>query len=150
MYHSANIKDQSLRLDFPINDVYIEKFYLKSAINRDPYNWIFEGSKDAVNFIPLYNNTNKKLCDKWELVTEGDILGCPNNQEKEYSVDFPDFYKSLRIRQTGKDSSNQTILIFSGLDIYGNIKINTFSHYIKCNIQTIIIYFVIIVVYIKR
>ena len=120
-YHSLNAPNQSLRLDFPLTDVYIERFIMQSATNRDPFNWIIEGSKDAVHFSTLYENVETKLCDEWNIF-DGENLGCTTKDIKSYENDQPDYYKSIRIKQTGKDSNNQTILAFSGLDFYGRIR----------------------------
>ena len=123
MYHSVDLPNQSLRLDFPIESVYIKNFSLKSAINRDPYNWNLEGSTDAVNFVTLYKNVNTKLCVNWSDFDGYNTIGCLDNEIKEYDVEIPGYYKSIRIRQTGEDSNNQTILALSGIEIIGHIKI---------------------------
>ena len=148
MYHSLNNLNQSLRLDFPISNIYVERFFLKSAINRDPYNWDLEGSKDAITFITLYHNENTKLCKEWGSFDQVNTQGCLANEVKEYEVIHPDFYKSIRIRQTNKDSNEQNILTFSGIEFYGHIQILSFSlktslffnlHFLKSFFTTFII-----------
>ena len=136
-YHSLDEGNQSLRIDFPITDIYIEKFSIKSAINRDPLNWVFEGSTDAINFITLHQNENTSLCSEWGYFDpDNTTTGCLGYESKEYPVTQHGFYKSLRIRQTGLDSNGQNYLVFSGLEIYGHIKILSYS----CNTSSFLIF----------
>ena len=119
-YHSLSLPNQSLRIDFPISQVYIEKFRIKTSINRDPYHWLLEGSTDAVNFIELYDNDGIPLCDSWGKFDNVNT-GCTEKVWKEFNVTKPDYYTSIKIRQTGLDSNNETYLVISGLEFIGRI-----------------------------
>ena len=122
IYHSKNKINQYVRFDFPISMVYIENFSIKTARNRDPYNWVFEGSKDSTNFETLYENTAKKLCEWIEFDNIG-TRGCTQIITHSFSVNNSDYYKSFRLRQTGSDSNNENFLVLSALEIIGSINL---------------------------
>ena len=130
IYHSQNEKYQSLRLDFPLSNVFIENFSIKTAVNRDPYNWVFEGSYDGTVFTTLYENKAKKLCE-WGAFDSVQTIGCTENIVNNFNVNKQDYYKSFRIRQTGTDSNNENYLVFSALEIIGKIHLLSFSCYRK-------------------
>ena len=130
LYHSYYGNNQSVRIDFPIERVFVERFFIKSAVNRDPYNWDLEGSIDAVNFTTLYSN-NEKMCE-WDSFDIENTIGCTENVINEYTVYAPDYYKSIRIKSTGLSSNDDTILAFSGLELYGHIQLivnSCFKHF---------------------
>ena len=131
MYHSLDVINTFIRFDFPTSPVYVEKFVLRSSINRDPYNWVLEGSTDSVNFITLYENIAKKLCDEW-IKFDSVNTGCKSIETKTYNLSEPGTFVSLRIRIFDSGSANnQYFLILSGVDFIGRININGSDS--KCN-----------------
>ena len=118
-YHSERGLDRWVRFDFSISHVYLTGIELQSTKNRDPYNWVLEGSNDSINFKVIYNNTNTLICT--ELVTSiNGIKYCANNDYKNFTLPSPVIYNSFRIRNTG-DSSNpgDYFLILNSVDFIG-------------------------------
>ena len=128
-YHSLNKENQWLRIDFPISPVYIEKFLILTGTNRDPYHWLLEGSNDTVNFDTIYENDGIPLCEPWGKFDENNI-GCTDNVNKSFDVTTPGYYTSIRLRQTGLDSQNNTYLVIAALEIIGRIHFYTPSNHI--------------------
>ena len=120
-FHSLSGPNQTLRMDFPVSQVYIEKLKILTSINRDPTHWVFEGSEDGISFITLVDNTDGKPMCEW--VTNGSLLICNNNIENEFNVTTPGYYTSLRMRQTGLDSSGSQYLIVAAIEIIGKIRL---------------------------
>ena len=124
MYHSdcGAYQDFSyLRIDFPISPIFIEKFYLLTAKNRDPYNWVLEGSNNTVDFIILYNNTNTRICE-WGLFDDRN-MGCMNitKFERDIPSELQGYYTSIRFRQTNFSSSNDKCLPINQIEFIGHI-----------------------------
>ena len=120
-YHSQNIENQSIRIDFTASKPYLEKILIKTTRNRDPYNWKVEGSQNGSEFIELYRNENTKLCD-WGLF-DGFAIGCLENEEKSFELSQKDYYQSIKLMQIGFDSNNQRFLVLSAIDFEGTISI---------------------------
>ena len=120
-YHSLNANNSFFRFDFVLFPVYVEKFMLLSTKNRDPKNWVLEGSTDRVNFIELYNNPGVNLCD--ELTTSG-VISCKNIYNKTYSINNTGYYQSIRFRNTGDSSTpNDFFIVLSAIEFIGRISL---------------------------
>ena len=124
-YHSKREIGAYIRFDFTV-PTYIEKVVIRSAIQRDPRFWVIEGSVDTADFVGLYQNDDKKLCENWGVI--GDIIGCTENKDNVFDINQTGYYKSIKIRQTGPSSnSNEYIFILSAVDFIGHITIDTKS-----------------------
>ena len=126
-YHSIYGSDNYVRFDFLYDIPYIHGFKLKSSNNRDPYHWVLEGSKDGENFTELYTNDGEKLCDTWGKF-DGGTIGCMSDEVKSFIIEKKGAYKSLKLRQTGKDSNNEKYLVLSSVEFIGIL----FSHRRTC------------------
>ena len=140
IYHSANKENQYIRLDFPLSNVFIESFSIRTAVNRDPYNWVFDASRNATNFDILYENKAQKLCE-WAKF-DGVNTGCVKNEVRNFSVSSTNLYKSFRLRQTGNDSNGENYLIVNSIEIIGRITIIHIS--LKCKRYSFFMYLYII------
>ena len=115
------------RIDFPISPIFIESFYLLTAKNRDPYNWVLEGSNNTVDFITLYNNTNQKICE-WEKF-DGLNDDCMNITKFEAGIpsELQGYYTSIRFRQAHLSSSNDNCLSINQIEFIGHINAYAFT-----------------------
>ena len=115
------------RIDFPISPLYIESFYFLTGINRDPYNWVLEGSNNTVDFITLYNNTNQKICE-WGPF-DSQTPGCMNITKFEGNIteELRGYYTSIRFRQTNYSSANDNCLVINQIDFIGHIHSYAFT-----------------------
>ena len=126
-YHSIYGSNNYVRFDFLYDVPYIHGFMLKATNNRDPYHWVLEGSNDGENFTELYNNDGVRLCDTWDKF-DGYIFGCMTEEVKSYTIEKKGAYKSLKLRQTGLDSSDQMYIVLSSVEFIGFL----FSHRCTC------------------
>lgn len=118
LFHSKSESGGYVRFDFNYGAPYIEKFMLKSAVNRDPLNWVLEGSRDGIHFTKIYTNEGTKLC-QWGLFDKV-TTGCINKEEKTYELNRKSNYRSIKFKQTGLDSNNQSFIVLSAIDFIGN------------------------------
>ena len=125
LYHSINEPNQSIRIDFPATQPYIEKIIIKTGVNRDPYNWKVEGSENGADFIDLVVNDRKPLCSWGKF--DGRTIGCLSIEEKSFSFSKAGYYQSIRLKQTGPDSNNELYLILNAIDFEGRISITKFT-----------------------
>ena len=148
VYHSKLGSDRWVRFDFSISPLYLSGFILTSATNRDPLNWVFEGSNDTIDYEIVYTNQGEKLCE-----THPDKNGvpiCKDFVSKQYSLSKSVIYTSYRIRNTGKSSDEDPYLILSQVDFIGHFTDFPILTFKKCNNSTIIqqttIVFVIVLI----
>lgn len=125
-YHSNKSAGSYVRIDFTYGCPYIEKIMLKSAINRDPYHWVIEGSPDGIHFKRIYKNDGIKLCEWAEFDSVGTI-GCVENVVKTYELSKKGNYRSIILRHTGSDSNDQYYLTLAAIDFIGNYNYRLFS-----------------------
>ena len=118
IYHSILGDNNYVRFDFMYKSPYIDSFKLNSAVNRDPYRWVLEGSKDGENFVELYKNDGVRLCETWGIFSKT-ATGCTSSETKTYTVKRKGVYGSIRFRQTGKDSNNNTYLVLRTIEFIG-------------------------------
>ena len=129
-FHSDEGENQSFRIDFINSIPYIERIVMRTAIQRDPYNWKIEGSYDGKNFIDLIVNNAQVLC-KWGNLYEMDKhltgIGCIERAEKEFDLLKIGSFKSIRMILTGKNSDNSYYLILNSIDFLGRISFFKFT-----------------------
>jgi hypothetical protein len=111
-FHSDNKPNSWLSYDFKSNRIYPTKYYIRSR-NYDHHHmqsWVIEGS----------NNRDE---NEWIELDRRDNIG--ELSQANGSVTFPieqsDWFRWIRLRQTGKTSSNDDFLIISAFDIFGFI-----------------------------
>ena len=126
-YHSKDLPDQSIRIDFSISPIYIEKFILFNENNRDPYYWVLEGSQNRRDFSVIFPNNGVPMCQHGKF--DGYTLGCVSRSRKEYNISQKGYYNSLRLRQTGNDPNGEPYLVLTGIEFIGTIQIK------KCTIN---------------
>ena len=124
-YHSQNIENQSIRIDFTASKPFLEKIIIKTTKNRDPYHWKVEGSQNGSDFIELFRNEGKKLCD-WGLF-DGSTIGCIEYKENTFELSQKDYYQSIKLTHTGLDSNRQKYLVLGAIDFEGTIHIKTIT-----------------------
>ena len=118
IYHSSPGTGKWIRFDFAISPLYIKGFVLQSSYNRDPLNWVLEGSNDTINYIVIYTNSGTPLCP--ELIENQGVRMCKDLTAKEYYISKPVIYTSYRIRNTGMSSGDSGYLILSAVDFIGH------------------------------
>ena len=119
-YHSLSKANQMIIFDFPVYPVFIEGFILKTSVNRDPKNWVLEGTNNYESYTNLYTNANTLMC---KLNYRG---FCTSRVEKEFNTTHSGYFRQIRLRQTGVDSSNENMIVLSGIDFIGKIELTTY------------------------
>ena len=124
-YHSQSGENQNFEVEFFYSIPYIEKVVVKAGIQRDPYHWKIEGSKDGKTYTDLYVNDGvMKLCEWGNLMEiNGVECGCVKEQVNELDIIEKGYFKKIRFVQTGPDSNNQLFLILCAIDFIGAIHI---------------------------
>lgn len=117
IYHSNNSFLSWIRIDFLKYDVKVENVRIQLTTNRDPVNWVLEGSTDRNNFDVIYENNGASICDK---PNEKEIYYCSYDAYKTFDVKH-NIYKSIRLRMTKKEPYGTYYLIIKKITIYGNI-----------------------------
>lgn len=114
-FHSANIQNAFVCYEF--NDIKVRPLYYSIRSRHDfpkgnsnPMNWVMEGSD---------NGQRWALLDSQKNVT---ILDGPNlSHTFKMKYHYDQFFKYLRIRQTGISSHGQHYLVISALEFFGEI-----------------------------
>ena len=113
-YHSLDSSGSYFIINF-FKPVYVKEFIIKTSINRDPRNWVLEGSNDATNYVNLYTNSGTSSCGTWN------SLGCTYRNEVQHEVTKPGNYINFRFRMTGVSSANDYYLVLFAIDFIGKI-----------------------------
>lgn len=115
---SANIRDSWLCYDF--RDRKVKPTYYSIRSTRDYAkgyhhlkNWCIEGSND---------NKDWKILDARNDETSLDDRSASNTFKIQSSLGENEYYRYLRIRETGANTYGQYNLIFSALEYFGNVK----------------------------
>lgn len=142
-YHSISGNNNYVRFDFLFGAPYINSFKLMTIRNRDPYRWVLEGSKNGGNFVEIYKNDGVRLCNDWGIF-DGSTIGCLKSEYKSYAIQKQGAYKSIRLKQTGLDSSNQTYLVLAAIEFTGILLWNRctykYKHYTIRNLCFITVF----------
>ena len=146
IYHSVSGTDKWVSFDFAISPLYLSGFILTSSQNRDPLNWVLEGSNDTITYKTVYTNQGEKLCP--ELINNNGIQMCAHHYSKEYTLNNPTIYTSYRIRNTGMSTGDSGYLILSAVEFIGHFTdfpILTCYHYSKIDRNFLIILILVII-----
>lgn len=114
-FHSANIQNAFVSYEF--NDIKVRPLYYSIRSRHDfpkgnsnPMNWVIEGSNSGNEWTLLDSQNNVTTLDSPDLFHTFEMK-YPSKQ----------FFKYLRIRQTGKSSAGQHYLVISALEFFGEI-----------------------------
>jgi hypothetical protein len=110
---SQNIPNSWICFDFKDKSVFLEHYTLKSGGNGNCYfiQWEIEGSNDCSTWKSLDGRNAKDLCGNYLVKT----YGCSRVNRRE-------FFRFIRIRQTGKNSSNYHHLTLCNIEFFGKVK----------------------------
>jgi hypothetical protein len=112
VFHSDNRPNSWLSYDFKSKRVYPTKYYIRSR-NYNAHHmrsWVLEGSNNRDN-------------DKWIELDRRDNIGelSRANGEVTFPISHGDWFRWIRVRQTGKTCSNNDYLVISAFEIFGFI-----------------------------
>mgnify|MGYP001127010220 FL=1 len=115
MYASKDQKDGHICFDFKDKQIQISSYLIQSCCNRwnnnHFRNWVVEGSNDN---------------QKWEIIDEhsnDSKLNGFDNKVAFYTKQENNFYRYIRIRQTGVSWQNNYWIYFPFLEFYGKLKL---------------------------
>lgn len=114
---SDNKEDSWLQYDFKNFRVHPTHYSLRSSnhYSKGQYNlisWIIEGSNTGENWIELDSQSNVYDLDGINMVKTFEIKNPTKSNE---------FFRFLRIRETGKDSYGDNYMLFSALEYFGSL-----------------------------
>jgi hypothetical protein len=100
--------------DFKDKSVGLSHYTLKSRMDHDGYHpivWVVEGSNDEENWITLDERNTRELVGLGKMKT----FECPGYRQA-------NFFRWLRVRQTGKNSTGDHYLNLSAVEFFGVLK----------------------------
>lgn len=106
---SQNRPDQFVQCDFKGNRVAITEYSLKTGDDCFPMTWVVEVSNDGSAWVEVDRRNSLELVGKWVVKT----YKCARVEEQ--------FYRFVRIRQTGQNISGSNVLSLSQLEIFGKL-----------------------------
>lgn len=118
-FESCNVPNSWLRYDFIDKKVRPNKYSIRSRHDRGKggchlSNWVIEGS-------------NSRRNDEWEILDERNDVTILDDKNAEFTftinppLDENEFYRYLRIRQTGDNTEGNDHMALSALEFYGLI-----------------------------
>jgi hypothetical protein len=112
-YISQNTTSPWVCFDFKDSQIAVRSYSVKSALGRMrfPVSWVIEGSNDQYEWVIIDQRHTK------ELVGSGMVKNfpCPGGH-------LPEFFRFVRIRQIGRNSSDDDYLILTGIEFFGVVK----------------------------
>jgi hypothetical protein len=112
-WHSQNYPDSWICFDLKDKQISLQHYTLKSTGNGCRYfiQWEIEGSKDGNTWKNLDNRNTKEMGGNFIVKT----YACWNASPSE-------FFRFIRMRQTGKNSSNNDHLLLCNIEFFGELK----------------------------
>ena len=110
-WHTRNDENSWVRFDFKTRRVYLKSYSLKSGgwgCNH-LLHWCIEGSEDGNKWTVIDNRDTQDLNGNYIV----------KNYECHTDRTGDEFYRYIRLRQTGKDSGNYSYLILSEIEFFG-------------------------------
>jgi hypothetical protein len=110
---SSNVPNSWICFDFKEKPVLLQHYTLKSH-NWDthfPIQWVIEGSNDGNTWKVLDNRNTRDLCGTSLVKT----YECSTSKSNE-------FFRFIRMKQTGKASDNDDYLILTNIEFFGLLK----------------------------
>jgi hypothetical protein len=107
---STNVADSWVCFDFRNAAISVKSYTLKShgAGSDYPVHWVIEGSNDQKNWVKIDARDTQELVGK-SLVKH---FNCSSDHSSE-------FFRFIRLRQTGKNSSNHDFLMLCNIEFFG-------------------------------
>jgi hypothetical protein len=110
VFHSDNKPNSWLSYDFKSKRVYPTEYYIRSrnAGSNHMRSWVIEGS-------------NNRDDDRWIQLDRRDNISdlSQANGEVRFPIAHHDWFRWIRLRQTGRTSTNDDWLVISAFDIFG-------------------------------
>ena len=113
VWHTKNEPNSWVSFDFKEKKVSLSSYTLKSHAYWDrghPVQWEIEGSNDESSWVSLDSRNT------WEQCGKGVVKNYSCNKGNH------DFYRFIRMRQTGKNSSGEHYLVFSQIELFGKLQ----------------------------
>lgn len=115
-FNSKNQKNSWLCYDFKEKKVKITNYSIRSSSYGDKgschlCNWVIEGSNDGVDFAVLDEHEDETCLDGESAENTFEVQKNSSN----------DYFRYIRIRQTGQNSFNDCQLTFSIMEFFGSI-----------------------------
>jgi hypothetical protein len=109
----SNTPNSWICFDFKDRSVSLQHYTLKSSGQGGHYfiQWEIEGSNDGSTWKSLDNRNTRDLCGNCIVKT----YGCSRVNRRE-------FFRFIRMRQTGKDSNNCDYLMLCNIEFFGKVK----------------------------
>jgi hypothetical protein len=99
-------------IDLKENRVYVHHYSLRSRNDCDgylPLNWIVEGSIEGTEWVELDRQNNCR-----------DLVGL--NRSVTFSGSGKEFFRLIRLRQTGKNNRGDDFLTVSAIELFGVLR----------------------------
>lgn len=117
MYFSSNAENNWIKYDFKEKKVHPTHYSIKShtsaVIPNHLKNWVVEGSNDDSNWTPLDTRNGDISLNNYMAINTFKIDDSNHQNE---------FYRFLRLRQTGQNNSNKNYMGLCALEYFGKIK----------------------------
>ena len=109
---STDEPDSHIQFDFMQSQFSVEEYTIKSAGSgmSHPIAWSLEGSNDATTWTPLDSQDTHDLCGSHLVKT----FDCSRLD--------PEFFRYIRLRQTGKNSTDGDSLVLNEIDFFGHLR----------------------------
>ena len=135
-FYSQNIKNSSVTYRVPLVDVIVKRYELVSYYNDVyPCSWVFEASKDGVNFVELHYSTSPLCEGNKYYVDEGNKWYCKSRTALSFNVKNDNkAYSYFRIKMMTNSASlpdQVNLFLFSNIEIYGVFN-NPYKIYYSC------------------
>jgi hypothetical protein len=110
---SNNVPKSWICFDFKEKCVSLQNYILKSHNSGScfPIQWVIEGSNDGSTWKVLDNRNTRDLCGASRVKT----YECSTSKSDE-------FFRFIRMKQTGKNSGNNDTLILTNIEFFGILK----------------------------
>jgi hypothetical protein len=114
---SQNYPDSWLCFDFKDKRISLQHYTLKSGGENYYFiQWEIEGSVNGNTWKSLDKRNTREMCGNFSVKT----YACSNASPNE-------FFRFIRMRQTGKNSSNRDYLLLCNIEFFGNLRSSTLS-----------------------